>query len=291
MLIIPIVAFGDEYVARARWCIASLQSSGNWGVDARIIVYTDQPAKFSAITEVIDISGMVKEGVSKHTITTRCYKDALHYGYPIVPISPDMTISGGALRRLSELSTRFKAVLVPVLRVTDDTFPYDKVFNHPRELCAEALRHLHPLQAQMFIDNMPGGMAPTSVFRRVDDMIVARCFHMHPLMLKLSPDTYLEPTIDGALMGRLKREDCYVVRDSDEMMVVDLTARDYNWSAGHESKWPPETTVVKWAQRKTNPTHRWFFTDNECVMHASGLKPIPSDPRIDALVEEVRRMK
>jgi len=300
MLVIPIVAFGEWFVESAPFLLASLKAPGNLPhVEARVIIYTDQPERFEGYEvhyltpEELRWRGGEKGG--KHKITSSCYAEAMRFGHPIVPLAADMVCSAHTLSTLEVLVSRgAKVVVVPVVRtVAQDMrqrLSWEIISLYPRELCALAFQYLHPRQEKMYWDKLPNEMAPTTIFRRVGNTIAARCFHMHPLLLNLPPDTPLSPGIDGELMARMRIEDCYVVTDSDEMVVFDLTDRDYNWSAGYLKRYKPDTRVDFWALDKANNTHLWFF-EHECYVHAGEIERPPPDAAYEAMRDAVRRRR
>lgn len=293
MMIVPVVAFGSWHVSHAQILLASLRSEGNLpDVESKVIVYTDTPAAFSGY-EVRAIFPNGKE--NKHRTTSNCYADSLMLGHPIVPVSADMICPTGMLAALERLAKTYRAVMVPVVRTEASSMrkalPQGDVSLSPRELCALAFRHLHPLQALMYWDQLPSSMAPTTVFRRVGNTIAARCFHMHPLMLRLPVNFPLSDSIDGELMGRIDPADCYVVTDSDETVVFDLTDKNYNWSSGYLNRWTISTPIDKWASKKTNKTHRWMFAEHECYIHSEDIEYPAPDARIDALRDKVRELQ
>jgi len=301
MLVVPVVAFGPWFVEHARILLASLKSEGNLpDVASAVQVYTDDPGAFRGY-EVIHLTpqelhkrGWPRE--SKHAITASCYSQAMRAGHPIVPVSADMICPTGMLAALERLARTKRVVLVPVLRTEARgmarALPIkDGVLSlAPRELCRLAFRHLHPLQARMYWDRRPSGTAPTSIFRRVGNTVAARCFHMHPLLLRLAPDTPLSPGIDGELMARMELDDCHVVTDSDETVVFDLTDGNYDWSAGYSIRFNAATPIEKWAYNKANKTHRWFFTEHECYVHSEDIERPGPDAELEALCEKVRAL-
>ena len=295
MLIIPIVAFGAHHVAMAHFLIASLRSAGNLpDVESRVQIYTDAPSAFKRCGyEIIhltrdELNRRGEQRAFKHAITSSCYQQAMREGYPIVPVSADMICPTGMLVFLERLSKKWRVVLVPVLR-TDSALMgpalpiIDGAINlSPRELCRLAFDKLHPLQCKLYLDKLPADIAPTSIFRRVGNTISARCFHMHPILLRLDHNVRLSPGIDGELMARMTPKDCYVVTDSDETVVFDLTDINYNWSAGYEERFSRTTGVAEWAYCKANKMHRWFFT-HECLIHSGDAETIPPDARLESI--------
>lgn len=247
---------------------------------ARIIVYTDQPKRFPG-REVVRIEARQ----AKHDLTSACFTDALRFGDPIVPIAADMIASDGLLDAAERAAADCDLLLCPVLRVEAETFipelPVAGPINlAPRELCRLALKHWHPHQQLQRRERFPSRTQPTTIWERLGETVKARCFHMHPIMIRDRGP--LPGGIDGAYVDRIPAERARLVTDSDELMVVDASRRDYLW----EQRFAEPVDVVKWARRKTNRAHRRFFAQ-DCYLHAGDLEPFPDDGYYDAIIKEL----
>jgi hypothetical protein len=292
MLVVPIVAWGKHHVAMAKLCIASLMAPGNLpDVESRLQIYTDSPGEFAG-REVYTIEVSPKQ---KHHITAICYEQAMSLGHPIVPVASDMVCSAGMLAAIEKHAHSARLVMIPVLRAVSELMMPELPLNNgvinlpPRELCRIGFSKIHPLQLRMFRENMPSVSQPTTIFRRKGDTIVARGFHMHPIMMRLKVFKGMaqkcEKTgIDGEIVNGVDQADIHMVTDSDEMVVFDLSSSNYDWEPGWRGKGIVD--ALAWAKSRTRKIHRWFFK-HECYLHAGEIERLPPDPWIDDLCKKL----
>lgn len=281
MLVIPVVAWGNHFVESAHRLLRSLQSPGNIpDVETRIIIYTDAPERFSGL-EAVRINTKTH---SKHLLTSGCYTQSLAFGHPIVPLAADMIASEGLLWALERAGKDADLIVCPVLRAQADRFlpelPREGPISlSPRTLCALALKHAHPRQALQYLENLPARSQPTTIYRRQGGTVLARCFHMHPLLIRAPLGTILPEGIDRDHVGTVAMERTHVVTDSDELMVVDISERDYKWEPDYQHPLNP----LEWARGHTKSRHRWFFS-HECYLHAGEREVLPHDTYCDKLL-------
>ncbi len=305
MIVVPIVAYGNDFVHRAQFCLASLRAEGNLpDVESKVIVFTDQPEMFQGY----ECRPPVNTVQRKHKITSQCYKDALALGHPIAPIAADMICSKGLLASIEKHSKDGKKlVLAPVPRVNEDTFipalPKEcidiKLRAHrtarlrtisiaPRELARLAIEHLHEGQREeMFWDKLPSNAQPTTIFRKHGDGLVANCFHRHPVLFHPPDDWEVHGGIDGNGVEQISDELTHVITDSDEGLVVDLCAPEYNWNGVWAKS---EVELYRWAQRNTNDKHRRTF-QHDCYIHPGELIRATPDPEIESLKAEMLNLR
>ena len=120
-----------------------------------------------------------------------------------------------------------------------------------REMVAAAIEHLHPCSRFLMFDGMQTTRRPQYVFWEVPgEGILARCFHLHPLMVDpFHRDVLPEETIDGHFVRRAcpDRRDVYVAADSDEFVMFEMTRADDIKIApvpGRMSLWTASTMIV-----------------------------------------------
>lgn len=280
MLTVPIVAWGRWFVECAQRLLRSLDSPGNLrDVEARVLIYTDTPRSFKG-----HVCLPVGRIVQKHAVTSDCYTRALQYGAPIVPLAADMIASEGLLAAVQRIAEKADLAVCPVLRAHAEAFVPELPSAGPisltsRELCRLALEHAHPRQAMQYRENLPAKSQPTTIYRRLNGTVLARCFHMHPIMIRAEKGATLPKGIDGDYVKRVPIDRIHVVTDSDELMVVDTTPADYSW----EWDYPDPVDPLAWARIKANQTHWWFFA-HECYLHAGEREKLPPDPYCDELL-------
>lgn len=303
MIVVPIVAWGDEFVRRAQFCLASLNSEGNLpDVESKVIVFTDQPEHFKGY----ECRVPPNMGSRKHKITTFCYKEALAMGHPIAPIAADMICGKGLLTAI-EKHKDMRLMLAPVPRVNEDTFvpaiPKEcldialsaahlsqlrSISISNRVLAGMAIQHMHKWQVErMFWEKMPSNAQPTTIFRRHGEGLIANCFHMHPILFFPLEDWEVHGGIDGEGVSRIYDDQTHVVTDSDEALVVDLCAPDYDWNGS----WSGGVVDLKsWAEKSTHAKHRRMF-QHDCHIHAGELLPVTPNPEIEALKADMLKLQ
>lgn len=267
---VVIVAWGRDYVWLAKnLAIASLMAAGNVpAVGAEVRVYTDAPDAFPGL-DVVKIS---PAGESKHRLVSECHRKELRVGSPVIIMPPDCVISDGALLACANRAGEGKRlIVVPAVRLErggalEELKAVDGVLSvTPRALSAIGLRHLHPGTAQMFEYAKPFTDLPYQVYRRIEGGIAATCYHMHPLMINMCQHPVREGTVDGQLMSQFTPDNAYVVTDSDEISMFELSPQSQDWGQHEAPYYVP--AIKQWAARKANRMHHWFAT-HECRIHA-----------------------
>ena len=248
-------------------------------------------------------------GDSKYRTLARCHCRAIAAaeadGAGMMFPPPDEIWSEGAFDRLLALAAAGKRVaLVPGVRVTKETFmPAVLERGLPgtgagaplgaRELARLVLAHLHPYCAAQFWDSPCFNSWPSHVYWRVADRgFVARCFHMHPLMViprhsGAGPSVSLDA--DFVETACPDRDDYYVATDSDEILGCEISRRD------QFGDYPPRRAsarrVARWAAGAANAQHRSFFFHDVIRFHCGELSgdAAPEWRRVEAQARRVAR--
>lgn len=154
--------------------------------------------------------------------------------------SPDTVISSGAFERVGRaVSSGNRAVMVASLRYVKDTlgpeimdrFRRDDgcISASPRELIDVGLDHLHPMTNSLMIDSGLFAASPAKVLWKVEDEgLLARCLHMHPLMVwprNMAATPFGAVDTDFLASACPDYDDYHIVTDSDELAVLELSAR------------------------------------------------------------------
>ena len=259
-----LVAWGPEY----RWlakniCLPSL------GLDC-ITVFTDEPEEFPGYKTI-----RIRPPDDKIELVTDCYKHILSYGDKTVILCADMVFGEGAGKFLQDCVKDL--VVVPAVRLNKDKFLHGlhlPISN--RDLCKLALANIHPGSESLFWGAKPFSGTPYQIYWRNEDTLVARCIHMHPILMKGNIGKV--KSIDGGGLLGYEPKDCYIVTDSDEFTCFELSEEDYVWY-----KKPMEDLskdyLSRWMKRKANHMHQWFFT-HDCYMHSGELNKGLFDTRI-----------
>ena len=179
-------------------------------------------------------------GVTRdHGLMIKCHQeavaDALAADAAIIFLSADFILSENALAVVVRRHRDgYRAVVNTGLRLAKESFlqhlheaqtPLATLSS--RQLVRIALPHLHPHTRSMFVDARPFCKFPVAVYWRVgDEGLLARCLHLHPLMV--DPVIPLLPR--GSNDGHYLCEVCpdvsrvHVVTDSDELQMFELTS-------------------------------------------------------------------
>jgi hypothetical protein len=187
----------------------------------------------------------------------------------MVFLNPDVVIADGGLRALAALLKQGKrAIQVLGIRLVKETIVPALINGYgsedgtrlnisPRQLITLAMGHLHPLTNLHLYDAPNRDLSPSALFWPAgSDGLVARCFHLHPMLVH--PRVRNAPfstTIDDDYL----RAACpdpgeeYVVSDSDEFCACELSGLD------REARGLPRGEVdgelVRWAIAAAKPHH------------------------------------
>lgn len=244
-----LVAWGEPYVSLAKMiCLPSLGMTG-------VFIATDQPKQFPG-HKVVRSAG--PEDGRKHGFVTAQHHQVLRSGDPTVILCADFVFGVGSLEVLQRLASTYKLVMVPAIRLHMEAMQV--LITGPlsnRDLCKLALTNLHPKTASMFTDS---ARCPYQKYRWEGRDLKARCYHMHPIIMTGLPG---RGTVDNGVEN-FKPEETYVVQDSDELAVFELSPRRYDW--GSKGDGATKEEMKYWIEAKTNAMHRWFF-EKECTIH------------------------
>jgi hypothetical protein len=131
-----------------------------------------------------------------------------------------------------------------------------------RDLVKLAMGHLHPLTEALFWDSAHFGSGPSHLYWRVgDDGILARCFHLHPLMVNplvrgLLPSSTIDA--DYTPLACPDPDTLYVVEDSDEIAGFEISGRS-QFGTFKPRKFSAADTAF-YARYWTQSHHRKFVT-------------------------------
>lgn len=164
----------------------------------------------------------------------RAVADAIEAGAALLFLSADFVFSdnafGAVVKRHREGS---RAVVNTGLRLAREEFlqrleksgaALDRLAS--RELVRMALPHLHAHTRSMFADARALSVFPVAVYWGVaDEGVVARCLHLHPLMVDPMGAVLPRNTIDGHYLTEVCPDSSrvHVVTDSDELQMFELT--------------------------------------------------------------------
>lgn len=221
---------------------------------------------------------LVMTQLHKIAVESANYEDAA-----MIFLPPDQIYSDGAFSRLPPLAMSGKrVVMTPSSRLSLEaaTAPLNEVKKNcgglirlsQRELVRIALASLHPISQFMFIDAAKFTKAPTHIYWKARDGILARCLHIHPLMIW--PKVKRSLTIGNFDTDYLEYacpdyEDYHVVTDSDEIAVFELSTDSYDLGVSDAAKLDTGE-ISNFINKNGNSIHKRFLR-NVVKIHAGDL--------------------
>ena len=187
---------------------------------------------------VVDELDRFPNGAYGHTLQIACHQramaDAVEANAAIIMLSADFVFSENALAAVVQRHREgYRAVVNTGLRLRKEPFLQVLQEERPqlaalssRELVRMALPHLHPHEESMFADAEAFSSYPVAVYWRIGSRgLLARCFHLHPLMVDPMRDIPLVGTNDGHYLASACPDfsRVHVVTDSDELQMFEMT--------------------------------------------------------------------
>ena len=233
---------------------------------------------FRPLADVIDvrfetIDSVCKVSEDRHAWQSYCYRIGMaaanERGAAMVFLNPDVVVADGGLNSLVMLLHRGKrAVQVLGIRLVKETVvpalisqftskDRTQLIITPRQLIALAMAHLHPLTKMHLYDAPECDLVPSALFWRVGlEGMVARCFHLHPMLVhpRVSNAAFSTTIDDDYLRAACPSpDDEHVVVDSDEFCACELSGLERG-SKGL-SRMEPDNDVAQWAWAAAKPHH------------------------------------
>lgn len=230
-------------------------------------------------------------GSFKYEVISNCHSHAIRAAArdeaALVFLAPDAIVADGSFAVVQRIARAGKRVIVAAgIRVTKETFvpAIQQAFPEQtggavvlpaRAMVRLALRHLHPITESLCWGARASHAWPSHLYWRIgEEGLLARCFHLHPLMVNV-PEVRLpeNATIDGEYVERIVKgsQAVHIVTDSDEIAVCEISRGDL---AVGEARQGPRTPrqVAGWARVLANSQHRRFFRER-IRFHAGNLSP------------------
>jgi len=229
---------------------------------------------FQQLETLVDVSLIIFEDnhPNNHSAMSWCHKLGFQYtvehsSYAVF-IPPDCIWSNQALLSMFKIVEKgYKIIHMSGIRIISDFF-YKALMQSnrsislaPRELVRFALQYLHPITLSHFFDEKEGGLMPANLFWSVDETgIIARCFHLHPLLVYgTEKKCDFKSTIDDdlALAFNSKNNEEYIVADSDELIAFEMSPLTHKVLAAYRKG--NINDIAMWAAVGTNTKHRFFI--------------------------------
>lgn len=198
-----------------------------------------------ALRDVIPVDIVVVEALDRknratlgHDLMIACHQraiaDVLEANAAIIMLSADFVLSEGALAAVvGRHREGYRAVVNTGLRLAKEPFLLHLHQSgaslaelSSRELVRMGLAHLHSHEQSMFADARTFSLFPVAVYWRVgNEGLLARCLHLHPLMVDPLTRASLRGSNDGRYVHRVCPDPStvHVVTDSDELQMFELT--------------------------------------------------------------------
>jgi len=218
-------------------------------------------------------------------------------GAAIIFLKPDLVFAEGSFATLKRLAESGRdVVFVPGIRTLKphvagtlrSHYQSDDIIRvAPRDLMRIALGHLHPLAYSSFWQEKQGDLVPANLYWRVGtEGIAARCFHLHPLLVYPQRKHSIffgteDDDYPSAACPDASRD--YVVTDSDELSVVELS--DPNSSSSTGLRKGSVADAALWAEQYANARHRRLL-DFRVRMH-TGIRDHEAWNRAEKSAEQV----
>lgn len=205
-------------------------------------------------------------------------------------IPPDSIWADGSIKNLQNIiSSGVTAIHMSMLRIEKNaTFKFvtnvkqqnNNIYLQitPRDLVKLSLPHLHSITHDHFFkeENDHGiGLIPSNLLWDVNNQgILARCFHLHPIYVKLNKYTQFKSTIDDDLMLLLKEniKTHYIVTDSDEICAFEISP--FSHQINPPCKKQSVSNIARWALHNTNNYHRKLINTTIRIHHTTINKKI-----------------
>jgi hypothetical protein len=307
-LIVPV--WGDSFTSLfADICLPMLMTPGN--LDAFlgekghtfVICTTIKDAKYLADhpsilllreyieVEFIFIDGIVCDLNLSHMAMSECYSLAIQ-SPKIIPgetyfifLTPDSFWSSNTFRRLKEVANDgYEVAMAMGLRTKRESIEpnLNNILNNRQkksELSSEtlvtlALQNIHQMSSahEWSLGKRFLNIWPSHIYWMGKNFIVARCFHMHPIMVKSKIGSMLiGDTIDGKFLANLRYpfSKYYISRGSDDFFGIELSPKKRNW--GQSLYEPTIGSVIKFGVMHASKLH-WDLFKHSIVLKGVGLK-------------------
>jgi SAM-dependent methyltransferase len=229
------------------------------------------------VIEIID-----EEIKVPHDTMSNCFRRGIiaaeQVGAAMIFLTPDLVFADGSFATLKRLTEQgFDAVFVPGLRtLKHGVFLALKSKQNggpaiavpPRDLMRIALDNLHPIAHLSWWEEGETDMVCANLYWRAGtEGIVARCFHLHPLLIRPQrKNSRFFGTVDDDYFCAACPDESrdYVVTDSDELLAIELSDTSRVFTTGIPKR--SVAGAALWAERSANRRHRKLF-DATLRMH------------------------
>src|SRR5262245_22143086 len=235
----------------------------------------------------LDLIGPDLMNADPHLTMSNCHRQAILHAdaraAAMMFYNPDIVLADGGMLALAHMLERGKRAIqvvglrlvkhkvVPLLTGRHASADGLSIVISPRELMAIAMKHLHPLSMMHLHDADDIDIMPQAVFWRVaEEGLVARCFHIHPILVH--PRVRNAPfstTVDDDYLRAACPDpaDEYVVADSDEFCLCELSG--IQRGVVGLPRTGNDIDIARWAWTSARP-HHFEHLCRRIMLHTNG---------------------
>lgn len=237
---------------------------------------------------VVEIIIIQPESVAnKYTVLSKTQSDAVQRSRAFDAIcflySDFVWARGGLTFAIQKLAEGYEGVVSPVPPLIREDF-YETLANNfdeftheidglecisvsPRTLVKYAKPIMHPMMRDNNVDFTVTTTSPAYVlWQGPNDDLIIRCFHTHPVILKVKHDMPVywvpfEATLDEGFLpiAYPSTDKLYFIKDSDEVAIISLTERDFPTPYLEEKNYLDAAFISQWAESCATPMHKMSF--------------------------------
>lgn len=225
----------------------------------RFVIHTDSPGALVGVLPGCDVEYRAVGAKPTYVALQESHADVMRIaavGECVVLLNADLVISGNFLERAAEhVAAGKQAVVLLGVRTTDNPRARPPAGAAPRDLLAWAWEHRHQIIRDC---EWPHGrtMLPTNLFWERGGSVVARAFHMHPVVVHKRAEINFHSTVDGDLLDHIPRDKIHVVADPDDCAMCEVSPPARRFPVGRHLT--PEAVALSMRPR-ASAMHCWLF--------------------------------
>lgn len=261
--VVAIPMWGNRYISLfIKYAApALLRALRDFDEPVRFVIHTDDPMRASKALprQMMEMRRIPKKPT--YVTLQQSHAEAISVARPgeaVMLLNADLVVSENMFRKCAlHLDEGKRAVVVLGIR-TDVTREQPPVGADPRDLLNWAWRNRHQIIKDLEWETGTS-MLPTNLFFSKDNSVVARGFHLHPVVIAKENDISFISTIDGDLLEHFPRDTIHVVTDPDDVSMIEISPRNRRFPVRAGRRLSPATVAASMRERASE-LHRWLFT-------------------------------
>ena len=253
--------------------------------DKKIIEASESYQKLSKYLKV-EFELIALKDEFKYVTMNSCHNEALKNAFIknaiLVFLTADMICSNNLFKALYEYIMKgYRCIAVAGIRLSKQKFLYNVLKEAytidlpPRKLVKYALENLHAGSKALFArsNNIPSIWCSHFYYALGNNNLLARCFHLHPLLIWPEKKINLTDPIDANLIRSTikSKNKIKVIEDSDDLVLFELTDNDEIDVYGKSIK-RKFFYIANWCTRYTHNFNK-FFIKHRIYFKSSDLDP------------------